>query len=112
MCDMAYGSNAVQLTIDSYLSRNIENENENGNENENENENENGNGNVNGNENVKRSDKNGSREKKIENSEEEEIINSTKLFKEKRSAAYERWLDVPDTPYKRVNNYKFIIFFL
>ena len=97
MCDMAYGNNAVQLTIDSYLSRNIENENENGNENENEN--------------LERSDKNGRTEKKIENSEEEEIINSAKLFKEKRSAAYERWLDVPDTPYKRVNNYKFIIFF-
>ena len=104
---MAYGSNAVQLTIDSYLSRNIENENENKNENENENEN----GNENENENVRRSDKNGSREKKIENSKEEEIINSMKLFKEKRSAAYERWLDVPDTPYKRVNNYEFIIFF-
>ena len=103
MCDMAYGSNAVQLTIDAYLSRNIENENDNDNENGNENENEN--------ENLERSDKNGRTEKKIENSEEEEIINSTKLFKEKRSAAYERWLDVPDTPYKRVNNYEFIIFF-
>ena len=99
---MAYGNNAVQLTIDSYLSRNIENENENENGNENEKNNENENKNKYNNEN-----KNEKTKRKRKSSNEEEITKSENEFKEKRSAAYERWLDVPDTPYKKVNYFLF-----
>jgi hypothetical protein len=73
ICKMANGYDAVSLTIDSYLSHNAENGAENNIENRAEN---------------------------IENGNEKE--KEKKIFSAKRSAAYERWLAVPHTPYEKV----------
>ena len=82
---MAYGNNAVQLTIDSYISQNIEFEIENINI-------------QNSTENINKYQMN----KFLK--EDEEVQDPSHLsFQEKRTAAYQSWLSVPSTPYAKVN---------
>jgi hypothetical protein len=83
ICKMANGYDAVSLTIDSYLSHNAENDLENREENREE-DNSGENSTENKGENVGKNEKN------------------NEIFSAKRSAAYERWLAVPHTPYVKV----------
>jgi hypothetical protein len=79
ICKMANGYDAVSLTIDSYLSHNAENDLENREEND---------------------SVENSTENKGENVGKNEKDNE--IFSAMRSAAYERWLAVPHTPYVKV----------
>lgn len=95
ICKMANGYDAVSLTIDAYLSHNAgyneESSVEKGKENRDKYEDENKNG-------------NGNRlEKSTETMDRNENENEHVIFSEKRSAAYDRWSEVPNTPYIKVS---------
>lgn len=106
MSEMAYGNNAVQLTLQAYLSKNVENENTNKNENKNENRNENENKNeiVENGENTLINEKIIEKKSEIkgDDCQETDIENTEISMLNKRQAAYNTWLDVPHTPYRRV----------
>ena len=85
MSDMAYNNNAVHLTMDAYISRNIENENKNENENE-------------------KTEDSLSDESSERGSENEVNDNNIIPFSELRKTSYRNWLSTPHTPYKNVSS--------
>lgn len=116
MCDMAYGNNAVRTTIDSLLSRNVEFENKNEKENsiENEDVNENENKIENRNDTINKNDKENKSVNEIEQNKDtdddsennendnENEKNNNLTFQKKRLLAYNNWMNIPHTPYKKV----------
>ena len=100
---MAYGNNAVEVTIDSYLSENIEYENNENNKN-NKNNGINGNNGNNGHNEINKNNINngniGDNEEimsyKDDNNNDSE--NDSISHFNQRTAAYDNWLAVPDTP--------------
>ena len=128
MSDMAYDNNAVHLTIDAYISKNIEKENENKNKNENESYDENkSNSNRDSNSENKNDDRNededdNNRVDNISNSindysiktscsnsnsiseeEDENEDDDILSFSDQRKSSYDNWNAAPHTPYEQVS---------
>ena len=108
MSDMAYNNNAVHLTIDAYISKNIEHENNNENNNENENDGSNMNeGDSNRVENISNSINDDDSETTNSNSEdedeEEDEDNRILSFSNQRKSSYDNWNSAPHTPYEQVS---------
>ena len=90
MSDMAYNNNAVHLTMDAYISKNIENENENENETDNDDRKIDDISYL--------SDERGER-----GSENETNDNNIIPFSKLRKTSHRNWLNTPHTPYTNVS---------